>query len=243
MAVRSTGIRVKLDEKQYQVVIKALRDVAGKSEEAVISTAANKTAKKAQTWITQEARKVYVGEMPAGIKERSTIRKSTVARVGAELSFKSKLPGIRKFQARPGATPTVFSKSGPKKVRKLAVKDASGKEHYIYRTLGPQKKYTVSGRQRRDEGMHTFRDAFMVSFGTHDALAWRGRPGSSNWRPKGKAVEFPQRYPLRQSLASSDRAMAGNEDVYGVVGPRIQQYLSDQVAQALLSALQKAGKA
>ena len=249
MAVSTRGVRIKLDEKSYQAVIQALRHVA-KSEESVISTAANKTARKAQTWISNEAKKVYIGEMPSGLKGRSTIRKSTVAKVGAEISFKSELPGIRKFQARPDATPTVFSKSGPKRVRKLAVKDASGKEHYIYRTLGPQKKYTVTSRQRNDEASHTYHNAFMVSFKagdkSHQALAWRGQPPKSrSWKPKPteKATQFPQRFPIQQAFGSSDRAMAENDDVYGVVEPQIQQYLNDQVAAALLSALQKAGRA
>ena len=246
MAVSTRGVRIKLDEKSYQAVIQALRHVA-KSEESVISTAANKTARKAQTWISNEAKKVYIGEMPSGLKGRSTIRKSTVAKVGAEISFKSELPGVRKFQARPDATPTVFAKSGPKRVRKLAVKDASGKEHYIYRTLGPQKKYTVTSRQRKDEASHTYHNAFMVTFKSgHKALAWRGQPPKSrSWKPKptDKATQFPQRFPIQQAFGSSDRAMAENDDVYGVVEPQIQQYLNDQVAAALLSALQKAGRA
>ena len=246
MAISSRGIQIKLDEKQYQAVIKSLRNVA-KSEESVISSAANKTAKKAQTWISNEARKVYLGEMPSGLKGRSSIRKSTVAKVGAEISFKSELPGVRKFQSKPDATPTVFSKSGPKRVRKLAVKDASGKEHYIYRTLGPQKKYTVTSRQRKNEASHTYHNAFMMTFKSgHRALVWRGQPPKSrSWKPKPteKATQFPQRFPIQQAFGSSDRAMAENDDVYGVVEPQIQQYLSDQVAAALLSALQKAGKA
>lgn len=248
MAVQSSGVRIRLDEKSYQAVIKGLRNVAGRSEESIISSAANRTAKKAQTWITQEAQKVYLGEMPGGMKGRSEIHKSTVAKVGAEISFKSELPGIRKFKTSPEETPTVFSKSGPKRVRKLAVKDASGREHYIYRTLGPQKKYRVTSRQRADESPNVYDNAFLVTVGKggHKALMWRGKPPKTrNWRPKAtdKATTFPQRFPLQQAFGSSDRAMARNEDVYGVVEPKIEQYLNEQVAAALLSALQKAGKA
>lgn len=236
------GFRIKMDEASYQAVIDGLRAITWKSEESVFSAAINKTAKHAQVWWAEEVNKVYVGEWPKGLLGRSKINKSTTASVGASIDFRSKLPGLRKFEAGPSATPTRFSKSPPLRLRHLAVGPKPGQ----YRTflLGPQAKYTVTGRQRADEGRTTFGGSFMTNFGLHEALAWR-KDGSNRkgHRIKGTGYhqQFPQRYPLGQAFGSSDRAMADSPDVHRVVDPKVEQFLNDEVAKALDRALKRAG--
>lgn len=235
-------VRIVLDEASYQAVINGLKAITWKSEESLFSAAINKTAKKAQGWWGEEVNRVYVGEWPRGLVGRSTIRRSTSANVGADIDFRSTLPGLEKFQTAPLSTPTRFSRNPPLRLRHLAVGPKPGQ----YKTflLGPQAKYTVTGRQRADEGTTTFKDSFMVWFGSHRALAWR-KNGSDRkeHRISGKGLhgQFPQRYPLGQAFGSSDRAMADNEDVKNAVEPKVQKFLTDEVAKALDRALAKAG--
>ena len=235
------GFSIKIDEASYQAVINGLRAITWKSEESIFSSAINRTAKKAQDWWQTAVSHTYVGEWPRGLKERSTIRKSTTANVGAEIIFKSEIPGIRKFQASPGATPTVFSRSAPRRWRKLAV---GPNEDYMFFLLGPQKRYRVTGRQRKDQGPTVFTSSFMVTFGaSHEAVAWR-KDGSDRKehriRGDGKHGRFPQRYPLGQAFGSSDRAMADNETVHAEVDPKVEKFLNDEVAKALERALASA---
>lgn len=236
------GISIRIDEASYNAVINGLKAITWKSEESVFSAAINKTAKKAQGWWGEEVGKTYVGEWPKGLVGRSTIRRSTAANVGATIDFKSGIPGLKKFEAAPFATPTRFSKSPPLKYRRLAVGPKPGQ----YKTflLGPQARYTVTGRQRADEGTTTFKGAFMTSFGSHEALAWR-KSGANRKEHrisgKGLHAQFPKRYPLGQAFGSSDRAMADNPDVHAVVDPKVEKFLNDEVAKALDRALARAG--
>ena len=243
----SRGFSIRIDEASYNAVINGLKAITWKSEESVFSAAINKTAKKAQGWWGEAVGDTYVGEWPKGLVGRSEIKKSTSANVGATIDFKSGIPGLRKFEAAPFATPTRFSKSPPLKYRRLAVGPKPGQ----YKTflLGPQAKYTVTGRQRADEGQTTFRGAFMTTFANangndHGALAWR-KNGSdrSEHRISGKGhhARFPQRYPLGQAFGSSDRAMADNPDVHAAVDPKVEKFLNDEVAKALDRALTRAG--
>ena len=239
----SRGISIRIDEASYNAVINGLKAITWKSEESVFSAAINKTAKKAQGWWGEEVAKVYVGDWPKGLVGRSTIRKSTTANVGATIDFKSGLPGLEKFQTAPLSTPTRFSRNPPLRYRRLAVGPKPGQ----YKTflLGPQAKYTVTGRQRADEGTTTFSGSFMTWFGGHRALAWRknGKAAKGEHHISGKGLHgrFPKRYPLGQAFGSSDRAMADNPDVHAAVDPKVEKFLNDEVAKALDRALVKAG--
>lgn len=212
----SVNIRFNLSEEDVNNVIKAMRNVTGKSAEQVFKKAVNETAKYAMRELSKQAESVYATK---GVYERAVIKQATVSSLGAEVDFgnQQRVPSILKFRARPKATPTKFLKTGVK-VRKIG----SG-----YRMLGRQKKYRVQSSQWRAGGMTTYKSAFIATMGS-------GRTGmfirTGQMTANGKEK-------LRQILGSTDRAMVRNEKVYPIVEPSIGKKLNEQVQSALAKAL------
>lgn len=75
------GIQLMLEEEQVRQVVQAMRNVE-KSEESVLKTAVNNTVIRAQKLLARQVRKVYGGEAPEGILERSSVKKATVSSLG-----------------------------------------------------------------------------------------------------------------------------------------------------------------
>ena len=213
----SVNIRFNLSEEDVNNVIKAMRNVTGKSAEQVFKKAVNETAKYAMRELSRQAESVYATK---GVYERAVIKQATVSNLGAEVDFgnQQRVPSILKFRARPKATPTKFLKTGVK-VRKIGTG---------YRMLGKQKKYKVQSSQWRAGGMTTYKSAFITTMKngvgkkSHDGMYYRVGAG---------------RGPLKEVLGSTDRAMVRNEKVYPIVEPSIGEKLNEQVQSALAKAL------
>lgn len=239
--IYSSTVKIQMDEKEYQRIIQAMRGITGKSEEAIFSSAGNKTAKKAQAILSNEAKKVYRGEFVQGIRGRSTIRKGNIKNVGAEISFKSKLPNITHFYYRPKETTTRFDKTGPLKPKRLVVK-IGGRDVEIFRSLGKQHTTPARGiktmQLRAGEGSLSG-DAFV------SRMTRNGGDSTSVTYRKSEAENSPgtrrDRLPLRKIYGSSDRAMAGNEKVYGKHEQEINRMFLDECERQLAVALAKYG--
>lgn len=212
----SVDIRFNLSEEDVNNVIKAMRNVTGKSAEQVFKKAVNETAKYAMRELSKQAESVYATK---GVYERAVIKQATVSNLGAEVDFgnQQRVPSILKFRARPKATPTKFLKTGVK-VRKIGAG---------YRMLGRQKKYRVQSSQWRAGGMTTYKSAFIATMGSgRTGMFIRAGRMTANGKEK-----------LRQILGSTDRAMVRNEKVYPIVEPSIGKKLNEQVQSALAKAL------
>lgn len=212
----SVHISFNLSEEDVSSVVKALRNVSGKSEEQIFKKAVNETAKYAKRELSRQAESVYATK---GVYERAVIKQATVSSLGAEVDFgnQQRVPSILKFRAKPKATPTRFLKSGVK-IRKIG----NG-----YRMLGRQKKYKVQSSQWKAGGMTTYKSAFIATMGS-GRTGMFVRAGSRTANGKEK---------LLQILGSTDRAMVRNEKVYPVVEPNISKKLNEQVQSALAKAL------
>lgn len=224
------GLRIKLDDAEMKRIDSALKSVSGRTTRGLVTLAANATAKKAMVILSKRAAEVYESPRSKEIKDRASIQKGRVNNFGAEILFRSDLPGITKFKYRPKATPTMFSKSGKKRVIPLLVKDAGGKR-LIFRTLGKQKRYSVSVSQLKKTKMQRIRNSFIQTLNnatgnSHEFLGYR----------KGK-----ERNPLRQVMGSSDKAMVGNEKVYGVEEEHINAIFLEECEARLSKALASAG--
>ena len=65
-------IKISVDQNDFNRIIQSMKNIE-KSEESVLKTALNNTAKKAQKLLTQRAEEVYSGAAPQGILGRSDI--------------------------------------------------------------------------------------------------------------------------------------------------------------------------
>lgn len=105
-------IKISIDEEEYNRIIQALRSVEGKSEESIFRTAANNTAKYAKKQLEKQTKKVYGGEAPKTVPERSEIGgKAYVKNPTATIVFKSEQPDIQKHIVKysgPIPTKTVY---------------------------------------------------------------------------------------------------------------------------------------
>lgn len=211
IGMRETGIHFELDEGYIQQVIQAMRGLE-KSEESVFKTAINNTASRAQKLLARQAKRVYGGEAPQGILERSSIKKSTVSRLGATIVFRSGQPDITKFRvSKSGQSPTpiVYGKNGKRKKYPISVQQLKG---------------TRMKKLKGQDGM-----AFAIRF-KNGKLAIVTRTGKKTYGGNGKDE-------LKVFMGSSDRSMVQNEKVYGVVQKDIADILNQQCQKALEKAL------
>lgn len=113
-----SGITISIDEAEYSKIIKALRQVEGKSEESVFKNAVNNTAKFAKSRLERQVKKIYGGEAPAGVSGRDRIEKGRVKNPTATIIFKSEQPDIRKHLVNySGAIPTKTAYKGGQRVK------------------------------------------------------------------------------------------------------------------------------
>lgn len=201
-------IRVELDKEMYNAVVRSLRDVE-KSEESVLKTAVNNTAKKAQKLLAQQAGRIYAGEAPKGILKRSSLGKATVKSPSVTISFRSEQFDLTKFKvSKNGTTPTrtVYSSGKRKKFPIKATQLKSGKTKLL------SGKYGL---------------AFCVKLRNGKLIVVSHVPGrTKNGSGKIKAL-----------MGSSDKIMVQNDKVYGAVNDKISEMLREQCQRALDKAL------
>ena len=210
IGMRETGIHFELDEGYIQQVIQAMRGLE-KSEESVFKTAINNTASRAQKLLARQAKRVYGGEAPQGILERSSIRKSTVSDLGATIFFRSEQPDIMKFRvSASGQEPTPIAWEDGQRVKfPISIQQLKGRD-----------LKELSGV----DGM-----AFAIRF-KNGKLAIVTRTGKKTYGGNGKDE-------LKVFMGSSDRSMIQNERVYGKVEGKIADILNQQCQRALEKAL------
>lgn len=90
-------IKISVDQNDFNRIVQSMKNIE-KSEESVLKTAVNNTAKQVQRRLAKQAGKVYVGQAPAEIFSRSKIIKASVSKVNATIIFQSEQPGIEKHK-------------------------------------------------------------------------------------------------------------------------------------------------
>lgn len=199
-------MQIALDQEIYNKIISSMRNVE-KSEESLLKKAVNDTAKKAQRLLAKQANRVYGGEAPKGILERSFINKATVGRPAVFIHFRSKQPLLTQFRVETeGSIPTKT----------------------VYRD-GKRVKFPIKGAQFKNGDLKPLRGelsmAFAVRFPSGKfAVVSRGT-GTKAGR-KGDTV-------LKAFYGSSDKAMVGNEKVYGKVNKDISDMLNQECEKLL----------
>lgn len=204
-------ILIELDKEMYSTVVRSLREVE-KSEESVLKTAVNNTAKKAQKLLARRARKVYAGEAPKGILKRSSLGKATVKNPSVTIRFRSEQFDLTEFRvSKNGTTPTktVYSASKRKKRKKFPIKATQLK----------------AGKMKRLSG--TYGLAFCVRLSNGKLIIASHVPGRTK-NGSGK---------IKTLMGSSDKALVQNEKVYGAVKDEISEMLHEQCRRALDKAL------
>lgn len=215
-----TGIELKLEERQTRRVVQAMRNLE-KSEESVFKTAVNNTASRAQKLLARQAKKVYGGEAPEGILERSSIKKATVSSLGANILYRSTQPDITKFRVSVyGRSPTPILWENKRRVPfPISVQQLRG---------APLKE--LKGRS----GM-----AFAIRFsnGKLAIVMHTGKKTKTELLTKKGKKSKHKRDQLRVVMGSSDRSMVRNDKVYGAVQGKIGDILNQQCEKALQRAL------
>lgn len=90
-------IKISVDQNDFNRIIQSMKNIE-KSEESVLKTAVNNTAKQAQRRLAKKAGKIYAGQAPEGILGRSKIVRANVSKVNATIIFQSEQPGIEKHR-------------------------------------------------------------------------------------------------------------------------------------------------
>lgn len=198
-------IKISVDQNDFNRIVQSMKNIE-KSEESVLKTALNTTAKKAQKLLAQRAVMVYSGAAPQGILERSEIMKATVSRVSIQLLFKSKQPGIEEHTVSL-TVPVRTTYSNGKRV-----------------------KFPILATQLKGAGLKPLSGekgtAFWVRFKNgKKAIVSRGSGSKSGYQ--GKTV-------LKRIMGSSDMVMVRNEKVYGAEEENIAKMLHEQIDKLLL---------
>ena len=201
-------IKISVDQNDFNRIIQSMKNIE-KSEESVLKTALNNTAKKAQKLLTQRAEEVYSGAAPQGILGRSEIRKATVSKVSIQLLFKSEQPGIEAHTVSL-TVPVRTTYSGGKRV-----------------------KFPILASQLRGAGLKPLSGekglAFWVKFKNGKQAIVSRRKGQRK-KTSGKDV-------LKRIMGSSDMVMVRNEKVYGVEEENIANVLHEQIDKVLMKVM------
>lgn len=97
------NVKITLDQKQYETILKALRNVE-RSDESVLRTGANNTAKTIQKTLASGVAKRYAGDAGkrATVLGTSRITKATTSLPTATLIFESPVREVSEYKARIG---------------------------------------------------------------------------------------------------------------------------------------------
>ena len=190
------SLKVEIHKDTFDSVIRAMRDVE-QSEERVLKTAVNNTARKAQRLLIQKAARAYDGKAarPGMIRDASSITKATVARLEAVVSFKGPAHDVKDFHV-------------------LGMKVASP-----YLSRGRHNSSGERWNNRRPKGnvlkgsAKEFSNAFVVKFKNgHVAVVSRSEKENAK-KFQGKP-EIPHYRKLKKWISPSYMKMIGNEKVY-----------------------------
>lgn len=188
------SLKVEIRKDTFDSVIRAMRDVE-QSEERVLKTAVNNTARKVQRLLIQKAARVYAGKAarPGVIRDASSITKATASRPEATVSFRGPVHDVAEFHV-----------SGMKVVSPYT----SGGKYSSRRPRGN----VLKGSAKK------FGNAFVVRFKNGDSgkdhVAVVSRITGENAKKfLGKPVK-PHYEKLWKWISPSYMKMIGNEKVY-----------------------------
>lgn len=190
-------IDIKVSQQDLDRVILAMRNLE-KSEESVLKTAVNNTARLVRNRLAKRAARVYAGTIPLGILGRSQIFRASVSRPAVTILFKSEQPGIE------GHMVSMFFPSRTTFFNGKRVKFPI----YASQLSGTPMKL-LEGKS----GM-----AFCVRFKKSGKTAVVSRKDGRH---------------VKRLMGSSDRAMVGNEKVYGAEEEKTAATLHAQVEKCL----------
>lgn len=236
--VIQTGIKIELDQETLAEIIRALRTVEGRTEEFVISRAANDTAKVAQRLLAARARETYQGPWSEDVLQRSEeaggITKATAAKPSAEIKFASKLPHITEYKWSPKNTVTRFSKSPPFHRQKFTIYNEQA-NHFKKRSV-KEVVWRMVGRRLPRPNMVTSQLRFqndMIADAFSASGAMTGKQMVLFRKKKGQKTPLP----VRAELGTSDMVAVRNEKVYGREEGNIQRMFLDNCEKRLSAAL------
>lgn len=150
-------LRIQVRENDFAMVVHALRTLE-KSEESLLKTAVNNTAKTAQKLLVQRASERYAGKAAGN----SRIDKASAAEVTAVVRFSSPIHEIRDFHAAGITVRSPYTKSGN------------------FRTARPRGN-VLKGRSRK------FENAFAVRFQSGHVAVVSRIPGENADKYRGRA--------------------------------------------------------
>lgn len=203
-------LKVEIHKKAFDSVIRAMRDVE-QSEERVLKTAVNNTARKAQKLLVRKAACAYAGKAakPGTIQGASAIVKATTASPEATVTFKSPVHDIGDFHV-----------SG----MKVASPFTSGGRYSSRRPKGN----VLKGNAKK------FSNAFVVRFKSGHVAVVSRVPGTNARKYQGKPQK-PHYEKLRKWISPSYLKMIGSEKVYNA--DEIAQILDGEVKNVMQQVL------
>lgn len=205
-------IEISVNQDDYNRIVEAIKPLE-KSEESVLKTAVNNAAKKAQKLLAKKTKRVYGGEAPEGVLERSNIRKATTSNLSVKITFRSEQPGLDKFRTNATAMVT--------------------KPVWIG---GTHIKFPVRATQFKREALKDVENAFAIQAKNgKKLLVVRSGKGKTRGHEK-KEWGYDK---VKALMGSSDMVMVRNEKVYGAVSEDIGDMIHLECQKALDRALAK----
>ena len=203
----SIDLKIQVPDTAIKQIEKDL-DGLTKSKGAVIKTAVNNTAKKAQKLLAQKASKEYAGKIArqSAVLSGSDIKKATTGNLSALIKFKSPVHEIKEFH-----------------VSSLAISRTT------YRSNGKRGGKKIKGNVLKGSPKQ-LEHAFVVQFKSGHISVVSRVTGS-------KMPSDPKKEKLRKLLSPSYKVMIGGEKVYGSSEEEIGGILREQVALAMNKAL------
>lgn len=203
-------LKVEIHKDTFDSVIRAMRDVE-QSEERVLKTAVNNTARKAQKLLIQKAARAYAGKAarPDMIRNASTITKATVDRLEATVAFKGPVHDVADFHVSGMKVASPYTSRGR------------------YSSRRP-KGNVLKGTAKK------FSNAFVVEFKSGHVAVVSRINGVNAKKFRGKPQK-PHYEKLRKWISPSYMKMIGNEKVYNA--DEIAQILDGEVKSVMQQVL------
>lgn len=197
-----------------QIAEETLKDIERrldgiKKPEAVVKTAVNNTAKKAQKLLASKASKVYAGEVAkrSAILSASTISKASNSHSVATIKFRSTVHEIKEFH-----------------VSSLTISKTT------YRKNGKRGGRKIKGNVLRGSSK-VLNNAFVVQFKNNNES--EGHIAVVSRVPGERMKSNPKKEKLRKLLSPSYEIMIGGEKVYGAVADDIKETLNEEIVNVM----------
>ena len=202
-------LQVRINENDYDRVILAIKPLE-KTEESVLKTAVNNTARRARTQLVSRATKRYAGKDVAGrsaLMQASDIQTATTSDVRAILYFKSPMNEIGQFHVSSlEVSKTAYNKNGKRRKKNIKGNVLNG----------PSKKLN---------------NAFVVQFKSgHKAVV--SRENGINMKKYAGKPKIPHYEKLKKLLSPNVPEMISNAEVYKP--DEIGQILHEEVNKLLV---------